>query len=55
LWPPLEAGWCLYQQTPQAFAIFAYIPLGLANKGCINHPLVFSCFWVERGVQAEGL
>jgi hypothetical protein len=29
--------------------------LGLANKGSINHLLVFSGFWIKGGVKMEGL
>jgi hypothetical protein len=29
--------------------------LGLDNNSGINHLLVFSGFWVKRGVQAKGL
>jgi hypothetical protein len=43
------------QQIPTVSAIFAYVPLGLANKGNVNHLLVFSSFPVKRGVQVEGL
>lgn len=31
------------------------ISLGLPNKSRIDHSLVFSCFWVKRGIEAECL
>jgi hypothetical protein len=27
-----------------------YVCLGLADKGCINHPLFFGGLWDKRGV-----
>jgi hypothetical protein len=31
------------------------VPLGLANKSGVNHPLVFSSFWVKGDIQMEGV